>query len=73
MIRKMGVEVDYQVKKQGLFPDCIGEVEFTIKKQEQPLKAIDLLERGKLLCCTVHVTTTEKLHPVYVDLFKAQF
>lgn len=32
MIRKMNVGVDYQVKKHGLFPDVIGEVEFTIKR-----------------------------------------
>ena len=32
MIRKMGVGVEYKVAKHGLFPDNVGEVEFTIKK-----------------------------------------
>ncbi|TNV73051.1 hypothetical protein FGO68_gene3159 [Halteria grandinella] len=73
MIRKMGVGVEYEIKKHGLFPDIVGEVEVTIKKLESQLKPIDLVERGKLLGCTVHVTTTDKFHPIYTDLFKPQF
>jgi len=34
MIRRMGVGIEYEIKKHGLFPDMVGEVEFTIKKLE---------------------------------------
>lgn len=70
MIRNMGIEIDYGIKKHGLFPDLIGEVQYKIKTQTNMLKPIDLVERGKLIGCDVYVTTTEKTHDVYKDQFK---
>lgn len=73
MIRNMGIEIDYGIKKHGLFPDLIGEVHYKIKTQTNMLKPLDLVERGKLICCDVYVTTTEKTHDIYKDQFKTQF
>lgn len=31
LLHRMGLEMDYEVVKQGLFPDVIGEVRSTVK------------------------------------------
>jgi RNA 3'-terminal phosphate cyclase (ATP) len=40
----MGIKVDYDVKKHGLFPDVVGEIELSIHSMngKGPLKAIEM-------------------------------
>ena len=40
----MGVKVDFEIKKHGLFPDVVGEIDLLIHsmKGKGPLKSIEM-------------------------------
>jgi RNA 3'-terminal phosphate cyclase len=67
----MGANVNYEIKKHGIFPDVVGQVNLNIKTMTSPLKAIDLTKRGKFLGMELIVSCSEgTMLEAYRDLIK---
>jgi len=56
----MGIKVDFEVKKHGLFPDVVGEIELDIQsmKDKGPLKPIEMTARGDFKSVDLYVSYT---------------
>jgi RNA 3'-terminal phosphate cyclase len=69
----MGARIDYQVKKHGLFPDVVGETQFTIRALSEKLKPIDLTSRGALKSIEIYVSATDdEFYDFYKNVFRNQ-
>lgn len=67
----MGANVSYDIKKHGIFPDVVGQVNLNIKTLTAPLKAIDLTKRGKFLGLELIVSCSEGIMlETYQDMMK---
>lgn len=67
----MGVKTEYQVKYHGYFPDIIGELNLRVYSIIEPLKPINLIERGNLKAINIYTTCIEgDLWNYYCESFK---
>eukprot|EP00347_Sterkiella_histriomuscorum_P009638 403340443 len=64
-LRKMGINIDYEIESQGIFPDIVGQINLKINKQQEKIKSIQLLERGKLQSIDIYMDSTIGLLQTY--------
>ena len=73
-LKFLGANIDYQVAKHGLFPDTVGSIKMNIQSMKEPLKSINLTERGTFKGLRVIVDSTPgKLWDYYKENFKPAF
>ena len=51
----MDVHLGYEIISHGLYPDLVGQMKLNVKSMQQnKIKSIQLLNRGKLLSIDIH-------------------
>lgn len=59
MLQNMGAQVSINIKSQGFMSKQVGKACVTVNSLKEPLKAIDLTERGALKSIDVYAVYTE--------------
>lgn len=70
-LRQVGIDVNIETRKHGFFPDVVGETTIDIAAIREPLKPVEMLQRGDLIGIDIHVhTTSGEGKRIYDESFK---